>query len=47
MNAELIRRMADLSEEEKQLLSGHPLTQSTYTQGFVFEVSSEKLLTPR
>ncbi len=47
MNMELVRRMAALSEEEKQLLSGQPLAQSTYTQGYVFEVSSEKLLTPR
>ncbi len=47
MNAELIRRMSLLSEEEQQLLSGQPLLQSTYTEGRVFEVSSEKLLSPR
>ncbi len=47
MNAELMERMARLSEEEQQLLSGQPLQQSDYTEGRVFEVSSDKLLGPR
>jgi len=47
MNTELMERMSRLSEEELALLSGHPLMQSTYTEGRVFEVSSEKLLAPR
>lgn len=47
MNTELMERMSRLSEEEQALLSGHPLMQSTYTEGRVFEVSSDKLLTPR
>lgn len=47
MNTELMERMSLLSEEELALLSGHPLMQSTYTEGHVFEVSSEKLLAPR
>lgn len=47
MNAELMQRLSQLSEEEQALLSGHPLLQSNYTEGRLFEVSSEKLLTPR
>ncbi len=47
MNTDLMQRMSQLSEEEQQLLSGQPLQQSDYTQGRVFEVSSDKLLGPR
>ena len=47
MNAALIKHMSRLSEEEQHLLSGQPLLQSTYTQGRVFEVTTDKLLTPR
>ena len=47
MNAELTERLSRLSEEEQLLLSGQPLSQSNYTQGRFFEVSSEKLLAPR
>ena len=47
MNTELIRRMAQLSQEEMALLSGRPLAQSTYTEGHVFVVNSDKLLSAR
>lgn len=47
MNTELIRRMSRLSEEEQRLLNGQPLMQSTYTESRIFEVSIDKLLTPR
>ena len=47
MNEELMKRMSRLSEEELLLLGGQPLQQSTYTEGRLFEVSSEKLLSPK
>lgn len=47
MNQELIVKLSRLSEEETRLLSGRPLEKSTYTEGHVFEVNSDKLLSPR
>ena len=47
MNTELIRRMAQLSDEEQALLMGLPLSQSTYTEEHLFVVNSDKLLSAR
>lgn len=47
MDPVLMQRLSALSEEEKRLLSGEPLLQSTYTSGPAFVISGEKLLPPK
>lgn len=46
MNAELIERFAQITEEEQRLLCGAPLEKGDYTQGTSPVFSSSKLLPP-
>lgn len=47
MDEHLLQTLSALSEEEKALLAGQPLRQSTYTRGSAFVVASGKLLPPQ
>ena len=46
MNQQLLRRLSELTEEEKRLQAGLPLEREGYTQGSSFIFSSQKLLPP-
>lgn len=46
MNAELLEKLSELTQEEERLLSGAPLEKTEYTQGGSSVFSSRKLLPP-
>lgn len=46
MNAELLKRLSEPTQEEMRLLQGEPLEKDTYTQGASQVFSSRKLLPP-
>lgn len=46
MNHALVERLSALTEEERRVLDGEPIQQSTYAKGASFVISGQKMLPP-